>query len=125
MSLEFQGIAVNPHAHPGEAIVKELEWRIIYQLNEILDTPNEIDKVEWILSFNYGYTLNIEWVDGAIELTPTGEIVHETWSSGSKPPLYVILYDDNFVPPGCVAVEKIEKPFNLFQLWQIHLLYLN
>jgi hypothetical protein len=53
MSLEFHGIPVNPHIHPGEAVVKELAGRTIYRLDAVLTAPEEIDKIEWIVTFNY------------------------------------------------------------------------
>lgn len=78
MSLKFHGIEVNQHAHPGEAVVRELENKTIYQLNEILDTNEEIEKIQWIISFNRGYSLNFDWADGVVKLAPDGEIAHET-----------------------------------------------
>ncbi len=110
MSLEFHGISVNPNAHPGEALVKELATRTVYEVTEALDNPEEIDKVEWIVGFNSGYTINFDWPDGVIKLGPDGEISHETiWSIG-EPPLYVILHDDTLIPHWCIPVEKIKVP---------------
>lgn len=112
MSLEFHGIPVNPHAHPGEAVLNELKEATIYRLDEVLNIPEELEKVKWLIGFNDKKEgeLNIEWADGVVEITPDGLISHETISSHGRPNLYLILHDDSLIPPGCTRVDKIEKP---------------
>lgn len=112
MTLKFHGIPVNPHVHPGEAVLNELKEATIYRLDEVLNIPEELEKVKWLIGFNDKREgeLNIEWADGVVEITPDGVISHETISSHGRPNLYLILHDDNFVPPGCSRVDKIETP---------------
>lgn len=112
MTLKFHGIPVNPRVHPGEDIMKELAGRTIYRLDEVLNSPEELEKVKWLIGFNdvKEGQLNIEWADGVVEITPDGIISHETISSHGRPNLYLILHDDNFVPPWCTQVNKIEIP---------------
>lgn len=101
MSLEFHGIPVNPHNHPGEAVLNELKEATIYRLDEVLNIPEELEKVKWLIGFNDKKEgeLNIEWADGVVEITPDGLISHETISSHGRPNLYLILHDDSLVPP--------------------------
>lgn len=61
MSLEFRGIPVNEHAHPGEPLLEELNTKTIYRLNEVIDTPVEIDKIKWIISYDRMGELIFNW----------------------------------------------------------------
>lgn len=61
MSLKFHGIPVNPHAHPGGALVNELAGRTIYRLDEVLNTPEELDKVQWVIKRCRISDLNFYW----------------------------------------------------------------
>ena len=112
MSLKFHWIDVNPYVHPGEAVLNELAGKTIYRLDKVLNAPEELEKVKWLIGFNDNKKgeLNIEWADGIVEITPDGLISHETISSHGRPNLYLILHDDSLVPPWCTRVDAIEKP---------------
>lgn len=110
MSLEFHGIAVNEQIHPSADVVRELEKRTLYRVDEILNLE-QLDSVEWVISYNLGQTLNIESTHGIRWIDPNGIIFNSTpgHRSYSTPPVYIIPYEDSPVPPWCVAVEKIER----------------